>query len=187
MLPHQRRKNSTKPVSGLLCCLIFAAAVVGCADTPKRGGLPWWPQGPGVVSEDVLPTGNVAVTTDADIPKLPSTRGTNKSAQAVRYGDLLFVSGQIADDPSALPIAASDIQAQVRAAMDNVNRILESHGLTMSNVLSVNLYLQDLDELPKADEVYASYFQRGLPARSVMRVSGLPNDSLVEISVIAAK
>jgi enamine deaminase RidA (YjgF/YER057c/UK114 family) len=57
----------------------------------------------------------------------------------------------------------------------------------MSNVLSVNLYLQDLDELPKADEVYASYFQRGLPARSVMRVSGLPNDSLVEISVIAGK
>ena len=105
----------------------------------------------------------------------------------MRYGDLLFVSGQIADDPSSQPIAASDIQFQVRTAMDSVNRILESHGLTMSNVLSVNLYLQDLDELPKADEVYASYFQRGLPARSVMRVSGLPNDSLVEISVIAGK
>jgi 2-iminobutanoate/2-iminopropanoate deaminase len=135
----------------------------------------------------VLPAGIVAVTTDADISKLPSTRGSNKSAQAVRYGDLLFVSGQIADDQSSLPIAASDIQAQVRTAMDNVNRILESHGLTMSNVLSVNLYLQDLDELPKAEAVYASYFQRGLPARSVMRVSGLPNDSLVEISVIAGK
>jgi 2-iminobutanoate/2-iminopropanoate deaminase len=105
----------------------------------------------------------------------------------VRYGDLLFVSGQIADDPSSLAIAASDIRVQVRTAMDNVNRILESHGLTMSNVLSVNLYLQDLDELPKADEVYASYFQRGLPARSVMRVSGLPNDSQVEISVIAGR
>jgi 2-iminobutanoate/2-iminopropanoate deaminase len=187
MLPHRRRKNSTKPVLGLLCCLILTAAVAACADTPKKGGLPWWPQGPGIVSEDVLPTANVAVTTDADTPQLPSTRGTNKSAQAVRYGDLLFVSGQIADNPSSLPIVASDIQAHVRAAMDNVNRILESHGLTMSNVLSVTLYLQDLDDLPKADEVYESYFQRGLPARSVMRVSGLPNDSLVEISVIAGK
>src|SRR5687768_11070765 len=110
MLPHRRRKNSTKPVPGLFCCLILATSFAGCADTPRRGGLPWWPQGPGVVSEDVLPTGSVAVTTDADIPKLPSTRGTNKSAQAVRYGDLLFVSGQIADDQSSLPIAASDIQ-----------------------------------------------------------------------------
>jgi 2-iminobutanoate/2-iminopropanoate deaminase len=105
----------------------------------------------------------------------------------VRYGDLLFVSGQIADDHISRAIVGNDIQAQVRTAMDNVNRILESHGLTMSNVLSVALYLQDLDELPRADEVYASYFQRSLPARSVMRVSGLPNDSLVEISVIAGK
>jgi 2-iminobutanoate/2-iminopropanoate deaminase len=187
MLPHQCRKSQAKPVPGLLCCLILATAVAGCADTPRKGGFPWWPQGPGVVSEDVLPTANVAVTTDADAPQLPSIRGTNRSAQAVRYGDLLFVSGQIADDPSSLAIAASDIRVQVRTAMDNVNRILESHGLTMSNVLSVNLYLQDLDELPKADEVYASYFQRGLPARSVMRVSGLPNDSQVEISVIAGR
>ena len=71
--------------------------------------------------------------------------------------------------------------------MDSLKRILEDHGLTMSNVLSVNLYLQDIDELPQVDEVYASYFQRSLPARSVMRVSGLPKGSLVEISAIAGK
>jgi 2-iminobutanoate/2-iminopropanoate deaminase len=187
MLHHQRKQDSTRSISGLLCCLVLAAAVAGCANTPKKGGIPWWPQAPGNTSEDVRPTASVVKAKGSDTSQLPSTRGTNKSAQAVRYGDLLFVSGQIADDQSSLPIAMSDIQAQVRTAMDNVNRILESHGLTMSNVLSVNLYLQDLDELPKADEVYASYFQRGLPARSVMRVSGLPNDSLVEISVIAGK
>jgi reactive intermediate/imine deaminase len=105
----------------------------------------------------------------------------------VRYGDLFFVSGQIAEDPSSLAIVGSDIQTQIRTAMDNLKRILEDHGLTMSNVLSVNLYLQDIDELQEADEVYATYFRRGLPARSVMRVSGLPKGSLVEISAIAGK
>jgi 2-iminobutanoate/2-iminopropanoate deaminase len=103
----------------------------------------------------------------------------------VRYGDLLFISGQIADDPSSLAMVGSDIRTQVRSAMDNLKGILENHGLTMSNVLSVTLYLQDIDELSQADEVYASYFRRGLPARSVMSVSGLPKGSLVEISAIA--
>lgn len=187
MLPHQRRLDSTRPISGILCCLILAAAFAGCADTPKRGGIPWWPQGPGDVSEDVLPTANVEAATRADTPQSPSKELVNGHAEAVRYGDLLFVSGQIADDPSTRAIVGSDIQAQVRTAMDNLKRILENHGLTMSNVLSVNLYLQDIDELPKADEVYASYFRRGLPARSVMRASELPKDSLVEISVIAGK
>ena len=105
----------------------------------------------------------------------------------MRYGDLFFVSGQIAENPSSLAIVGRDIQTQIRTAMDSLKRILEDHGLTMSNVLSVNLYLQDIDELPQVDEVYASYFQRSLPARSVMRVSGLPKGSLVEISAIAGK
>jgi 2-iminobutanoate/2-iminopropanoate deaminase len=114
----------------------------------------------------------------------PLTAG---DTQAVRYGDLLFVSGQIADDPASLAIVGSDIQTQVRTAMDKVARILESHGMAMSNVLSVTLYIQDLDELPEADAVYASYFRRSLPARSVVRVDGLPKGSPVEISVIAGR
>jgi 2-iminobutanoate/2-iminopropanoate deaminase len=125
------------------------------------------------------------MATAADTPQLPSTLATKGQPQAVRYGDLLFVSGQIADDSSSLAIVGSDIQTQVRTAMDNLERILENHGLTLSNVLSVTLYLQDIDDLTKVDEVYASYFHRSLPARSVMRVSGLPKGSLVEISVIA--
>ena len=187
MLPHQRKQESARPIPGFLCCIFLSAAIAGCADTPKRGGIPWWPQGPGGVSEDVLPTANVEATMRADTPQTPSKEPINRHAEAVRYGDLLFVSGQIADDPSTLEIVGSDIQAQIRTAMDNLQRILENHGLTMSNVLSVNLYLQDIDELPKADEVYASYFRRGLPARSVMHASGLPKDSLVEISVIAGQ
>lgn len=187
MSPDQRRLDSTRPIPGYLCCLILAAAVAGCAGTPKKAGFPWWLQGPGDNSGDVLRTATAEAVTHADTPHSPSKLSANSHAEAVRYGDLLFVSGQIAGDPPSLAIMESDIQGQVRAAMDNVNRILESHGLSMSNVLSVTLYLQDMDELPKADEVYASYFRHGLPARSVMSVGGLPKDSLVEISVIAGK
>jgi 2-iminobutanoate/2-iminopropanoate deaminase len=105
----------------------------------------------------------------------------------VRYGDLVFVSGQIAADPSTHVVFENDIQTQVRTAMDNLRRVLETHDLTMSNVLSVTLYLQDIDELRTIDEIYASYFRRSLPARSVVRVNGMPNGSLVEISAIAGK
>ena len=108
-------------------------------------------------------------------------------AEAVRYGDLLFVSGQIAEDPASLAIVGSDIQPQIRTAMNNIVRILESHGLTMDNILSVTLFMQDIDELPEVEAIYASYFRRSLPARSVVRVDGLPRGSLVEISVIAGR
>ena len=187
MLRHQPRQDLTRLIPNLFCCLIFAAALAGCANTPKRNGIPWWPQGPGNVSEDVLPTTNVEAATHADTPQSPSTQPVSRNPEAVRYGDLFFVSGQIAENPSSLAIVGRDIQTQIRTAMDSLKRILEDHGLTMSNVLSVNLYLQDIDELPQADQVYASYFQRSLPARSVMRVSGLPKGSLVEISAIAGK
>jgi 2-iminobutanoate/2-iminopropanoate deaminase len=187
LLPHQLKDHSTRPIAGLLCGLILATAVTGCADTPKRGGMPWWPQGPGDVSQDALPAPSFSVAKGAHTPRSPATPAIHKHPQAVRYGDLLFVSGQLADEPASLEIVESDIQAQVRSAMDNLKRILEIHSLTMSNVLSVTLYLQDIDELAKVDEVYASYFRRGLPSRSVVRVSGMPNGSLVEISAIAGK
>lgn len=170
--------------------MILAAAVAGCAGTPKKGGFPWWPQGSGGASGEVLRAAEAEpsqAATHTDTVRSSSAQPANRQAQAARYGDLLFVSGQIADDPASLAIVGSDIEAQMRTAMDNVVRILGSHGLTVSNILSVTLYMQDIDELPSADAVYASYFRRSLPARSVVRVDGLPQGSLVEISVIAGK
>ena len=207
MLYCRLNPDATRTVFRLLWGVILAAAVGGCAGTPKKGGFPWWPQGSGSTSQDVPSTANAEPSGTSQASKSPSTHADESSptatraaaaalpssppttgdTQAVRYGDLLFVSGQIADDPASLAIVGSDIQTQVRTAMDNVARILESHGMTMSNVLSVTLYMQDTDELSKADAVYATYFRRSLPARSVVRVDGLPKGSLVEISVIAGK
>ena len=206
MLYGRHGPDATRTALRLLYGVILAAAVAGCAGTPKKGGFPWWAQGPASTSQDVPGTGNAeqpstsqasrspsahadepseTTTTRAAAAASSSTPPTNGDTQAVRYGDLLFVSGQIADGPGSQAIVGSDIQAQVRAAMDNVKRILERNGMTMSNVLSVTLYMQDINELAKADAVYATYFRRSMPARSVVRVDGLPGGSLVEISVIA--
>ena len=76
---------------------------------------------------------------------------------------------------------------QVRIAMDNVVHVLESHGLSISNIVSVTLYLQDIADLPRADAIDALYFRRGLPARAEVGIDGLPNGSPVEIVVIARK
>lgn len=178
MLPDAHRKSATGSIPGLLCCLTVAAAVAGCAGTRTRWGLPWWSQGPGDA---------VAQAPSVDAPRSAPVQPAGSHGQAVRYGNLLFVSGQLAGEWSATASGGGDIEVQVRTAMDNVQRILEWHGLTMSNVLSVTLYLQDIDGLAKVDEVYSSYFQRSLPARSVVRVNGLPRGSLVEISVIAGR
>jgi 2-iminobutanoate/2-iminopropanoate deaminase len=174
----------------LLCGAILAATVAGCANTPKAKGIPWWPQGPGISSDDLLRTAKANVVqsvTHTDPTPSSSTQPTDRFDQAVRYGDLLFVSGQIAVDPVSHAIVGTDIRAQVRTAMDNVMGILESHGLAAGNILSVTMYMLDIDDLPKADSVYASYFRATMPARSVVHVSGLAKGSLVAISVIAGK
>jgi len=187
MLHIQRRRDAMRRFLRLLCSAILAAAVAGCANTPKSKGMPWWPQGPGNTAEDVLRTSNAEPASVNHESPTSSTQPTYRDAQAVRYGDLLFVSGQAADDPDLRGSTGRAIEAQVRSAMDNVVRILESHGLSISNIVSVTLYMQDIAALERADAVYESYFRRGLPARSVVAVNGLPNGSLVEIAVIAGK
>jgi 2-iminobutanoate/2-iminopropanoate deaminase len=187
MLHIQRSGNAMSQVSRLLCGVILAAAITGCANTPKSKGMPWWPQGPGNTAEDMQRISDVEAPKASQESLQSSTWPGDRDAQVVRYGDLLFVSGQVNDGPALGGSPGSDLETQVRTAMDNVVRILESHGLSISNIVSVTLYMQNIADLPRADAVYASYFRRGLPARSVVGVNGLPNGSLVEISVIAGK
>ena len=186
----QRRSPVKMPIFRFFCSAILAATVAGCASTPKTKGIPWWPQGPGSASGDLLRNAKADAVQSvalAESAHSPSTHRTNYFNQAVRYGDLLFVSGQIAIEPASQAIVGTDIRVHVRTAMDNVMRILESHGMAVSNILSVTMYMQDIAELPKADSVYASYFRGNLPARSVVHVNGLAKGSLVEISVIAGR
>jgi len=108
--------------------------------------------------------------------------------QASRYGDMLFIAGQIALDPRTNNVDGdAPIDAQTRIAMDNVMGILEANALTMANVVSVTVYLKNINDLRAVDLVYERYFKGTLPARSVVEVARLPRGAAIEISAIAGR
>lgn len=108
--------------------------------------------------------------------------------QASRYGDLLFISGQIALDPRTGGFdAGASIEVQTQRVLDNVRAILESNQLTMANIVSVTVYLSSLGNMVAMDRAYQAYFRQSLPARSVVEVAKLPRDALIEISAIAGR
>ena len=112
----------------------------------------------------------------------------SRYTQATRYGDLLFVSGQIAiDHASGAFDAHQDIEAQTLRTLQNVRLILESNRLTMANVVSVTVYLSNISHFAAMDAVYQGFFKSTPPARAVVEVGHLPRGALVEISVIAGK
>jgi len=100
---------------------------------------------------------------------------------AVRTGNLIFLSGQIAPD-----IRGDNIYcAQAKQILENIKNILESFGLTMRNVVKTTLYIKDLSQFANINEIYSGYFPINPPARSCVEVSALPKDALVEIEIIA--
>jgi 2-iminobutanoate/2-iminopropanoate deaminase len=107
--------------------------------------------------------------------------------QGTRYGDLVFVSGQIALDASSGQMRGTTIDEQTRQVMENLRAVLESHRLTFANVVSVTVYLKEINDFRAMNSAYESYFRGALPARSVVAVSRLPRDALVEISLIAGR
>lgn len=107
--------------------------------------------------------------------------------QATRYGDLLFVSGQIALDPRTNQFVGDKIEDQTRQVLENIRQILEANRLTMANVVSTTVYMKDLTQFRAMDEAYETFFRTTLPSRSVVEVARLPRGALVEISVIAGR
>ena len=108
-------------------------------------------------------------------------------SQAIQSGGLLFVSGQIAIEKSSGNIITSDIQAETVQVMKNLSEILTSAGMDFSNVAKTTIFLKDMNNFPKVNEVYGKYFQSAPPARETVEVSRLPKDVNVEISCIAVK
>ena len=118
----------------------------------------------------------------------PTAAAPGGYTQAARYGDLLFISGQIAIDPKTGAFDGdASIEVQTQRALDNVRAILESNRLTMANLVSVTVYLSSIGNLNAMDRAYQPYFRQSLPARSVVEVAKLPRGALVEISAIAGR
>jgi 2-iminobutanoate/2-iminopropanoate deaminase len=105
-------------------------------------------------------------------------------SQAIRYGDLLFVSGQIALNPETGEIVAGDIEAQTKQVMENLQAIIREAGMSLQSVLKCSCFLDDMEDFAKFNAVYNSYFAESLPARETVEVGRLPKDVKVEVSAI---
>ena len=108
--------------------------------------------------------------------------------QAVQFGDILFISGQVAIEPISGEMMTENIQSETRRVMENLHSILTEAGLGFENVLKSSIFLVDLNQFGKVNEVYGSYFENeNAPARETIQVSALPKNANVEISMIAGK
>lgn len=107
-------------------------------------------------------------------------------SQGVDTGNLVFLSGQLPICPAQGKIVAEDIEGQTRQSLENVKAILSSRGLTMDHVVKTTVYLRDITDFTRMNEVYKTYFSQGdYPARSAFQVAALPQNAGVEIEVIA--
>ena len=107
--------------------------------------------------------------------------------QAVQYGNMLFISGQIALDPKSGNLVLDDISTETTLVMKNLEAILHEAGMNFTNILKTTIFLMDMGQFAKVNEVYGSYFTADPPARETVQVAGLPKGVNVEISMIAGK
>jgi 2-iminobutanoate/2-iminopropanoate deaminase len=107
-------------------------------------------------------------------------------SQAVRAGGFLFCSGQVPLDSVTGQVSAQDVEGQTQKAMENIHAVLSAAECTWENVVKTTIFLKSMNDFPKVNEVYGSYFKSQPPARSTVEVSRLPKDVLVEIEVIAS-
>ncbi len=117
-------------------------------------------------------------------PEAPKAIGPY--SPAIRSGQLLFLSGQVALDPATGNMVAGDIGAQTRRVMENIGALLRAAGLSYDNVVRTTLFLADMNDFAAVNEVYSSYFTAPAPARATVQVSRLPKDAGIEIDAIAS-
>lgn len=106
-------------------------------------------------------------------------------SQAINTGPLVFVSGQIPFDPATGEIVPGDVQDQTRQSLKNVREVLLAAGSSMDKIVKATVFITDMNDFPRVNEVYAEFFPENPPARACVEVSRLPKDVKVEIEAIA--
>lgn len=107
-------------------------------------------------------------------------------SQAVRVGDVLYLSGQLGNRPGTLELAAGGMEAEARQTMENIGAVLKENGLSFSDVFKVTVMLADMAQWPAFNKVYVSYFDAGrLPARSAFGCNGLALGAQLELECMA--
>ncbi|MDY6855031.1 MAG: RidA family protein [Thermodesulfobacteriota bacterium] len=106
-------------------------------------------------------------------------------SQAVSIGNIVFTSGQIPINPDTGKLVEGDIKRHTRQVMENLKAVLEACGTDFSKVIKATIYLDDIKDFAKMNEVYGEYFSSDMPARSAFEVASLPLEAKVEIEMIA--
>ncbi len=106
-------------------------------------------------------------------------------SQAVKVGNLLFTSGMIPIDPATNTLVEGGIEVQAVRALENVKALLEASGTSLDKVVKTVVFIKDMNDFAKVNEIYAKYFTENFPARSCVEVARLPKDVLIEMEAIA--
>ena len=106
-------------------------------------------------------------------------------SQGIVAGNLVFTSGQLPIDPSSGDLVNDDIKLATKTSLENVKSILEEAGSSIEKVIKVTVYVTNMDDFSIINEVYSEYFAEHKPARSLVEVSRLPKDGLIEIEAVA--
>lgn len=108
-------------------------------------------------------------------------------SQAIRVGNVVYTSGQIALDPETGALVPGGIEAQAHRVFQNLKAVLASAGCTFENVVKTVVFLTDLADFAVVNEIYAAYFPAPCPARSCVQVAALPKGSKIEVELVAVK
>lgn len=115
-------------------------------------------------------------------PHAPSAIGTY--SQAVKVGQLVFLSGQIALNPETMQMVNDTVEAEIHQVFKNLRAVAEAAGGSLANVVKVNLYLTDLANFSKVNEIMAQYFSQPYPARAAVGVASLPRNGQFEAEAV---
>lgn len=151
--------------------IVFSTLILLASCTPQSPEV-FVQQEPQIPSKDVIAS-----------PNAPAAIGPY--SQAIRVGDTVWLAGQISLDPVTGGLITGDIEIETRQVMANIDAVLKAAGLEFKDVVQTQVYLVDLNEYQKFNEVYAEYFPSSPPARAVVQVSRLPRDAKVEIMMTA--
>ena len=106
-------------------------------------------------------------------------------SQAIRIGEFLYTSGQISLDPKSMELITGNIEVETERVLKNIEAILNADGLKLNNIIKTTVYLTDLSEFGRMNQVYEKFFVENKPARACVQVAALPKDAKVEIDAIA--
>jgi len=120
-----------------------------------------------------------------EIPNAPSPVGPY--SQAIKYNGLTIASGQIAIDPKTGILDTSSIENETMQILKNIDALLKAGNLKRDNILKCSIFLRDMNDFNKVNEIYGNFFNKPYPSRETIEVARLPKDANIEISFIAGE